>query len=309
MFEIQHINKPINKQRVHLNRLVKVAVREIFPDVSLDEQTVNLSNSQKIDVTHENVDNEKDFWKLTVQLLLRFNKYVQCCLNKIKDETLQLAWLINDIEILVPELRRYFLQIVYPKLSYESLNGCFEGAIRNMLDFLLEIPIISANIIVKILSEKCTSHLKLISSIPQRFRKTNREIPSKPSPYASLVLSPLTEFFSETSSILSLKWCKYCEIEVTDGIMKQCIVLMEDVLTSIKKMEDSLKILKRARDKPTGLSSGAITDDDKIRRQLAIDVNYFEQLVLKSGMKVNDLAKFKELKELVTSAERNNHYC
>ncbi|GIY57287.1 hypothetical protein CDAR_89341 [Caerostris darwini] len=58
MFEIQHVNKPINKQRVHLNRLVKVAVREIFPDVSLDEHTVNLSNSQKIDVTHENVDNE-----------------------------------------------------------------------------------------------------------------------------------------------------------------------------------------------------------------------------------------------------------
>ncbi|GIZ01197.1 reverse transcriptase [Caerostris extrusa] len=58
MFEIQHINKPINKQRVHLNRLVKVAAREIFPDVGLDEQTVNLSNSQKIDVTHENVDNE-----------------------------------------------------------------------------------------------------------------------------------------------------------------------------------------------------------------------------------------------------------
>ncbi|GIY54615.1 hypothetical protein CEXT_700151 [Caerostris extrusa] len=58
MFEIQHINKPINKQRVHLNRLVKVAVREIFPDVGLDEQTVNLSNSQKIDGTHENVDNE-----------------------------------------------------------------------------------------------------------------------------------------------------------------------------------------------------------------------------------------------------------
>ncbi|GIZ00853.1 hypothetical protein CEXT_367971 [Caerostris extrusa] len=55
---IQHINKPINKQRVHLNRLVKVAVREIFPDIGLDEQTVNLSNSQKIDVTRENIDNE-----------------------------------------------------------------------------------------------------------------------------------------------------------------------------------------------------------------------------------------------------------
>ncbi|GIY04448.1 hypothetical protein CDAR_5561 [Caerostris darwini] len=54
MFEIQHVNK----QRVHLNRLVKVAVREIFPDVSLDEQSVNLSNSQNTDDTHDNADNE-----------------------------------------------------------------------------------------------------------------------------------------------------------------------------------------------------------------------------------------------------------
>ncbi|GIY89755.1 endonuclease [Caerostris darwini] len=54
----QHLEKSAEEVSKHQIKLVKVAVREIFPDVSLDEHTVNLSNSQKIDVTHENVDNE-----------------------------------------------------------------------------------------------------------------------------------------------------------------------------------------------------------------------------------------------------------
>lgn len=98
-----------------------------------------------------------------------------------------------------------------------------------------------------------------------------------------LVFAPLTEFAALTKSILPTEWYKYCETQVADKILKQCMTLMQDVLTSIKKMEDSLKILKRARDKPAHsagqISTGAVTDDDKIRRQLALDVTYFEELV------------------------------
>ncbi|GBM17950.1 Conserved oligomeric Golgi complex subunit 2 [Araneus ventricosus] len=226
---------------------------------------------------------KKDFWRLTIQLIFRYNKYIHCCLKNIKEETFELALLIKDVETLVPELQTFLLETVEKKLECESFHRIVEAAVEEIVEFLNEIPAVAAKLIVKILVEKCTSHLKLIASIPQRFRKTNREIPSKPSPYVSLVLTSLTEFSVGTKSILPAKWCKYCELEVTDEIMKQCVTLMQDVLTSIKKMEDSLKILKRARDKPiqnTGqFSAGAVTDDDKIRRQLAIDVTYFEELV------------------------------
>ncbi|CAL1269698.1 unnamed protein product [Larinioides sclopetarius] len=252
---------------------------------------------------------KKDFWRLTVQLILRYNKYIQCCLKNIKEETFELALLIKDVETLMPELKTFFLEIVLKQLECKSFHGTVEAAVEEIVEILNEIPSVASKLIVKILVEKCTSHLKLIASIPQRFRKTNREIPSKPSPYVSLVLTPLTEFSMVTKSVLPAEWCKYCELQVTDEIMKQCVTLMQDVLTSIKKMEDSLKILKRARDKPTQqnvgqFSTGAITDDDKIRRQLAIDVTYFEELILKSGLQVSDLKSFKELKELVTTAER-----
>lgn len=64
---------------------------------------------------------------------------------------------------------------------------------------------------------------------------------------------------------------------------------ISDVLSSVKKMEESLKRLKQARktatSNPTGPGSGP-TDDSKIRLQLALDVEYLgEQVSLPPGPK------------------------
>lgn len=57
---------------------------------------------------------------------------------------------------------------------------------------------------------------------------------------------------------------------------------VSDVLSSVKKMEESLKRLKQARRtaalNPVG-TNGGMSDDDKIRLQLALDVEYFGEQV------------------------------
>jgi hypothetical protein len=57
---------------------------------------------------------------------------------------------------------------------------------------------------------------------------------------------------------------------------------VSDVLNSVKKMEESLKRLKQARrtmaTNPVG-PSGGLSDDDKIRLQLALDVEYLGEQV------------------------------
>lgn len=54
------------------------------------------------------------------------------------------------------------------------------------------------------------------------------------------------------------------------------------MLNSVKKMEESLKRLKQARktaaSNPVG-TNGGMSDDDKIRLQLALDVEYFGEQV------------------------------
>ena len=46
------------------------------------------------------------------------------------------------------------------------------------------------------------------------------------------------------------------------------------MLTAVKKMEDSLKRLKKGRGTEKSGSQG-MTDDDKIRQQLILDIGYY----------------------------------
>ena len=47
-----------------------------------------------------------------------------------------------------------------------------------------------------------------------------------------------------------------------------------DVLTAVKKMEDSLKRLKKGRSAEKERSQG-MSDDDKIRQQLIVDIGFY----------------------------------
>lgn len=58
---------------------------------------------------------------------------------------------------------------------------------------------------------------------------------------------------------------------------------ISEVLSSVRKMEESLKRLKQARKGATAATTvagnGAPTDDSKIRLQLALDVEYLGEQV------------------------------
>jgi conserved oligomeric Golgi complex subunit 2 len=60
---------------------------------------------------------------------------------------------------------------------------------------------------------------------------------------------------------------------------------MSDVLTSVKKMEESLKRLKAARGTSSAVGTQGMSDDDKIRTQLYLDVKEF-------GAQVTDYGSF-----------------
>ena len=66
-------------------------------------------------------------------------------------------------------------------------------------------------------------------------------------------------------------------------VLCRYFLVTSDVLTSVKKMEESLKRLKRSRTAASDLksmSTAGLSDDDKMRLQLYLDVKEF-------GKKVN----------------------
>lgn len=70
-------------------------------------------------------------------------------------------------------------------------------------------------------------------------------------------------------------------------------------------MEDSLKRLKKARDKQplsSLVNATGISDDDKIRLQLVLDVEYFGKQISSLGIESSSISSFSALVELVESA-------
>ena len=56
-----------------------------------------------------------------------------------------------------------------------------------------------------------------------------------------------------------------------------------EVLNSVRKMEESLKRLKKARGSNTSSSAQGMSDDDKIRLQLYLDVKEYDEQVMIYG--------------------------
>lgn len=62
------------------------------------------------------------------------------------------------------------------------------------------------------------------------------------------------------------------------------LLFVTDVLTSVQKTEESLRRLKKIRDKSTGVLPSepqGISDDEKIRIQLKVDVDGYTDMVKK----------------------------
>lgn len=82
---------------------------------------------------------------------------------------------------------------------------------------------------------------------------------------------------------------------------------VEDVLTSVQKTEESLRRLKQIREmsSPQSSDSAGVTDGDKIRLQLNVDVVSYGNLARTLRLNVNSVHKFTELSSMVTDAVKN----
>lgn len=215
-----------------------------------------------------------------------------------------LVMLVHDIELLMSEIHILFKEVMLKKLELRNEQSeLVEDALKEQLNGLNDLCPDIGVLVVKHLTIQCAQHLKLVMDIPRLYRKTNREVPTKPSGYVILILKPLETFISDVTGLISedlrTRWLK----DIIDATTKQYFAVTSDVITSIKKMEDSLKRLKRARDKSAGqIVSGAMTDDDKIRLQLIIDAEHFGHQIENLGVSKGNIKSYEELMEVVESA-------
>ncbi|TRY61811.1 hypothetical protein TCAL_05704 [Tigriopus californicus] len=201
-----------------------------------------------------------------------------------RSQTKELIRLYQDVDYLASKVQdQLFTHTILPKfqeqlapdqldvLSQAMTTGCDQ--LRTKLQFLSDL--ITQNIL-----DKALPYLKQVADIPRLYRRTNREIPSKPCTYLIALLDPISHFNSDDlaqgcSVDISRAWkCSIFSV-VTEQFLKH----VSEVLAAVQKMEESLKRLKRVRDSRPGGGMGTvdegrlvISDDDKIRLQLYVDV-------------------------------------
>ncbi|KAJ7984905.1 hypothetical protein DPEC_G00359610 [Dallia pectoralis] len=283
------------------------------------------------------------FWKLTLQLISRYSTFLTEVLTKspstevTKDpvrplpssasstssrtsqddagsesgipatlSTKQLLFIASDVDKLqdqIPELSEMVnrrLEVIGYKnftvvsealeVSRDSLSGC--------------IPTLNSKMTQQ-LTERCCRFLKSASEVPRLYRRTNKEVPSRASAYMDNALQPLHQLLNDSKDMLkpsiAQDWLRVTLNDCTHRYFET----ISDVLSSVKKMEDSLKRLKQARKLATANTtgtSGGPTDDSKIRLQLALDVEYLGEQIQKMGLRPADITMFSTLNDLVQGA-------
>ncbi|NXK53113.1 COG2 protein, partial [Chauna torquata] len=199
--------------------------------------------------------------------------------------------------------------------TYKSLCQCLSlnfsiftsiGALEDSKTSLSACMPTLNNRIIQDLSESSFTYLKSALEIPRLYRRTNKEVPTKASPYVDSALKPFYRLQNEYKVILKQpmihEWLEGALSESTQKYYET----VSDVLSSVKKMEESLKRLKQARrtvaSNPVG-TNGGMSDDDKIRLQLALDVEYFGEQLRKMGLETSNIKSFSALTELVLTAK------
>ncbi|KAM8956623.1 conserved oligomeric Golgi complex subunit 2 isoform 2-T2 [Lycaon pictus] len=222
-------------------------------------------------------------WRLTLQILARYSMFVSE----------------------LPEL----LETIKPKLemigfkNFSSISAALEDSQTSLSAC---VPALS-NRIIQDLSESCFSYLKSALEVPRLYRRTNKEVPTTASSYVDSALKPFYQLQSghkdKLKQAIIQQWLEGALSESTHKYYET----VSDVLSSVRKMEESLKRLKQARKStptnPVGPSGGGMSDDDKIRLQLALDVEYLGEQIQKMGLATKDIKSFPALAELVAAAK------
>nr|XP_039270942.1 conserved oligomeric Golgi complex subunit 2-like [Styela clava] len=259
------------------------------------------------------------FWKVTLQCVARYNQWVKKIFSQpgkegdganAKLDVAKLVGLTCDLTTLGSKINQFYKDVIFPKVSQCGMKDTtlLQGALDTTLkSFETQGDEISQRIVATLTAQSIV-HLRYAQDVPRLFRRTNRETPTKPSAYVSSVLKSIVNFRKEHLDSIDSDIMNCWLTESASNISEKYFTVVSDVLMSVKKMEESLMRLQKMR---AGKSSGnlaslddkKLSDDDKIRQQLYLDVVSLNQQLKDMLIHVTNVSKLKDLLELVTEAK------
>ncbi|CAL7940909.1 unnamed protein product [Xylocopa violacea] len=262
------------------------------------------------------------FWKFSLQICARYQIWIQTVLKEVwpienevgNTSTVEHSTKLNFLICLYKDADKFvnilpsLLQTVKSKLKQESptvlkvLKDSLDETIKN---FNTIRPQITEEIVNELLKQ-CVTHLKQVSDIPRLFRRTKRDVPTKPCAYVKNTLAFLINFRTDYKQVIPDNINYLLELALS-SLTEHYLASVTDVLTSVQKTEESLRRLKKIRDKSTGSHLSevqGISDDEKIRIQLQVDVQAYANMIAEMEISTSNVLHVKELLYAVEAATR-----
>lgn len=127
--------------------------------------------------------------------------------------------------------------------------------------------------------------LQGVNEIPRQYRWTRKDAPNNPSVYIQTAFGVLTDFNDHSVSILSAETISEVNNSCLSVLVPDYAENIRKVLVSNDQIAKSLKTLKKSNTASGQLSAKAnegatgLSDDEKIRLQLSLDIKEFQRLV------------------------------
>ncbi len=221
----------------------------------------------------------------------------------------ELVCLIADAQMLVAMLPDFYNESIKACLSQLGVQhfSLIEESLQDSYSAITDQLPKFSKIVTDDITEQCAVHIKAVNDLPRLYRRTNREVPSKASSYVNTMMKPLQQFNMEHGSVIGEdNWQQWVEV-ILGSLAEQYLSITNDVLTSVKKMEESLKRLKRGKGAGSSAGSQGMTDDDKIRLQLFLDVKDLGQQITTLGLDPESIETYKTLHKLVEGAKNGSN--
>jgi hypothetical protein len=152
------------------------------------------------------------------------------------------------------------------------------------------------------LSRRCTEPLKLVRSVASQFRATpNKTAESQPSYFIPTVFRPIHHVLDSRSAIRE-RYGETWSTPVADHVFSN----YAGILASVRKTEDLLRRHRKTKKSAFSLfsTSAASPDPDneeeRFKRQMLADIDALASDAKTLGVTVDELAGWKELREVVT---------
>jgi len=227
------------------------------------------------------------------------------CWGESEEDVAAVAW---ELTILDSAIRHDYADIVCDALSADTSS---EAEHTEVKDLVLEVlkdasdqihPLIDKawnQVIVSLLTQKCSAPLAAVKGVAATYRMTNRPPPKQASPFVGTILRPIKEFDKDfgnrTPDRIGSKWKHQIIVTVAD----RYAVAVEDLIATVQRTEVALKNRKARR-----MAAGGMSDGEKVKLQLYLDYQTFSDTIRDVGVEPASVIGLSKLGDLTAEGEK-----